>query len=231
MKLGDSATKKAIKGFIDEARACAQCRKEDGVNILGYAAMLTTFSCVLAVGEMLVIDRNPKKYGRGKKWPCDKESIREFYSEMQPDEQTWLLPPEGKSVEDFDPYRGKPWKLLSDLRNALVHAISMSPFVALVPSREAVQSEGFEGKLCIVVPDFIVAIDKTFERVADENPDVDWDPAARTIRRLTQVICQVTDTGISGGSIVPETTSASVDIEGETNLAEYLKRRSGDGTV
>lgn len=233
MKLGDSATKKAIKGFIDEAQACAQCRKEDGVNILGYAAMLTTFSCVLAVREMLVIGRNPEKYGGGKNWPRDGESIREFYNEMQrvTDERTWLLPPEGTSIEEFDPYREKLWKLLSDLRNALVHAVSMSPFVALVSSGEAAQSEELKGKLCIVVPDFIVAVDETFQRVADENPDVDWDPAAPTIRRLTQVICQVTDTGISAGSIAPETTSASVDIEGETDLVEYLRRRSGIGRV
>jgi hypothetical protein len=51
------------------------------------------------------------------------------------------------------------------------------------------------------------------------------------IRRLTQVICRVTDTGMSRGSIAPETASAQVDIEDESELSEYLKRRSGDGTA
>jgi hypothetical protein len=237
MKLGADTTKRAIRDFLDEARSCARYRKEDGVNVHGYAAMLTAFSCVLSIGEMLVIDRNRGEYTqdddppwrRKRKYPTDRISIQEFYKEMEKivDWRFWLFPPEGQTIDGAGDYRDKHWKLLYDLRNALVHAISINIYVAMVPDKEWAQSEQFRQKWRIVVPDFITAVEKTCEHIVEEHDNVRWDPAGPTARRLATFI----HTEDSTGSRSNEETAAPVDTEGTTDLLEYVTHISGNGAA
>lgn len=121
MKLGDQRTKQLIANFIEEARLCANYRKDDRGSILGYAAVATVFQCILAVGESLTGSRDIKG------------NLLAILQYMQAPQDS-LLPPKGQPYDSDNAATA-----LTNLRNSLAHALLLPPDVAMLPGRAFIQ--------------------------------------------------------------------------------------------
>ena len=149
-RLNNPKVQEALQYFVDEARICAQPTDQEGM-ILGIAAMCTIFPCIMVLGEALANGE------------ISKEIVDSFYEEM-PDKRKWIFPPEGARHND-ETIRG----LLLRLRHGLAHAVSMPDEIALVSSRQdAGTSTG--DRWCIIVPDFVEAVDETIKRLTETRP-------------------------------------------------------------
>jgi len=160
VKIADAQVLEVISLCIGEARACATIRKEDGVNVLGMAAMSTLFSCVLAVGEAVLTKR-----GR------DCEVIAAFCREMA-DSQSWLIHPQGRRAD-----AATVSDVLTSLRNGLAHALSVPDGIKLLPDKCG--TEGLPPDCWgIVVRDFVDAVEAAIIKITREKPGLRWDPGA-----------------------------------------------------
>jgi len=165
MKLGDQEVQEAIAHFVDEARTCAKTPRDDGV--LGFAAMLSILSCMLAVGEALTGDKGGTDAAR-----------QAFYDEM--DDCSWLLPPKGTTHSDE-----KAIGILKDVRDGLAHTLTMPPYVMLLPNaasdkaQEDKYGEAHLKRWRLVVPDFIDAVEATIDKICRKYAHVDWDPRGK----------------------------------------------------
>ena len=144
LRFGDEEVQKSVRLFLDEARTCAETGQHG--RILGFAAMTTIFSCMLAVGEALAL--------RSHRHPGIDASIESFHAEML-DKRSWLLPPGGTTHDDVETCR-----ILGTVRNGLAHSLSMPPDVRLSPNKEAAVSSD-KDKWRMIVPDLVDAVDET----------------------------------------------------------------------
>lgn len=166
MKFGDKGVQEAIAHFIEEARLCASTRRADGV--LGFAAMSTIFSCMLAVGEALALAQSKRK----------EDAYDIFYDEMA--DYSWFLPPEGITRS-----REAAIEKLRYIRNGLAHTLMMPPEVMLLPNRAADKAhkdkfgEAHLKRWRLIVPDFIGAVERTVNQVSSKYAHVDWDPVGQ----------------------------------------------------
>jgi hypothetical protein len=209
MKLDDKEVQDAIAHFIEEARLCAQTQRKDGV--LGFAAMSTIFSCILAVGEALT---------GGKGGPG--AAYQAFYDEI--DDHSWLLPPKGTTYSDAEAI-----EKLRFVRNGLAHALTMPPDVMLLPNRasdkdhEVTYGEEHLSRCRLVVPDFIDAVEETINKIGKDSPGVAWDPKGTSmgwdrgpVATLSVPRSSEEETGLSTGSSTGSPVYWSVATAGST---------------
>ncbi len=168
--------KNSAELYLDEAERCANSTPK----VLGFAAMTTALSCVVAIGEALI----------GETGQSDEKCIRAFCQKMTDHE--WFLTSVGKTNLADMP------KTLTDVRNALVHALSLPNDVCLVPVREKYQATQDTKRPTGIVPSlFVRSVRSTIENIAKEQPDFQFDPLASQKKRS---IVQVTSSGSSAST-------------------------------
>lgn len=143
-----SDVSKSINRYIYEARACAR----HSPDVLGLAAMTTTLSCVVAVGEALI----------GRTRPSDKDCIEAFCDKIT--DYSWLLLRNGTATQHITK------NVLPRLRNALIHALSLPDDVCLVPSKAEYTTELMQSFSHAVIPlGFVEAIANTINTLLTQG--------------------------------------------------------------
>ena len=99
------------------------------------------------------------------------EAIEAVYKEM-PGKASWLLTPEGPNPDDTIVV-GK----IKQLRDALVHQLSLPNDTILFPNRESARS-GTGHAWGIIVPEFIDAVESAVPRIVEKHGNKKWDPGA-----------------------------------------------------
>ena len=121
----------SIQRFIFEARKCAE-------QELGFAALLTVFPIILAVLEAVV--RAKRRIQESKHIP-EKDVLSVFMPSIH-DRRSWLFTPNSLSDTDL------ATKLI-DIRDSLVHQISLPPDVFLTNTALELQDQWKNGKFDI----------------------------------------------------------------------------------
>jgi hypothetical protein len=199
LKLGAEQVQDAIKHFMEEAKQAAQTGRPvenksglPGEGVLGYAAMLTALSCLVAVGECM-------KGGGG-----IEQQVEIFHVHMI-DKSSWLIPPEGITPNDKEVQ-----KKLKEIRNSLAHCLAGPYDVILLPNRESdieysKKYANHTKRWRIIVPEFIEAVKETIDKVSDDGQyrDNDWNPTRQdeSTRAMADVsIPHVSPEESTGGS-------------------------------
>jgi hypothetical protein len=159
--IADPEVQDAVSHFVNEARQCARTAREDNPHgILGYAALSTIFSCVLATGEAVIGKQSGVR------------TLIEAICREMGDKRSWLLPPEGTIFNEAIAV-----DLLTELRNGLAHALCIPEHVVLFPDR-GIAERSRQKKWRIIVPDFVDAVEKAVRSITTQHPDLVWDPTA-----------------------------------------------------
>jgi hypothetical protein len=171
MKFRDQQVQQAIAHFISDTRRSAETPTEDtSGGIRGLAAISTILAVAVAVGEVFVEEARGQESTRA--------TVKAFYNLMV-DKTSWLKPPVGTSHSDE-----RARELLADIRDSLLHALSLPPDVMLLPDQRPDTQLGPEERKrwSLVVPDFIDAVDKTIKKInADrEKRCKPWNPSPRS---------------------------------------------------
>jgi hypothetical protein len=168
-KLGSKEVKRSIKHLIREARICAETQVEINTGqekgVLGFAAMLTIFPVMISISEALLGHRDEVK-----------KSINDFATKMKND-NSWLIksPSSPQNIKH---------KTLVDMRNGLVHAVSLPHKVLLTKNITEAQVYWSDnpGKYnCIIgIKEFIDEIERTSDRLIEDSrySGKDFDPKA-----------------------------------------------------
>lgn len=152
-----------IDMYLDEADWCANhTYKSDTDAVLGLAAMTLSLACVVSVGEALF---------REIKGPNDisiKSSIAAFCNEMNNND--WFLSPEGK------PSKQKLAETLTNIRNALIHGLSLPNGVCLVPKAEDYYDHhSINYEIGIEPRRFVAEVKKTINELIRRRPSLPFD--------------------------------------------------------
>lgn len=160
--------------YLQEADLCA-----NNSPVLGFAAMTMTLSCVVAIGEALF----------GKARAPDEKCIAAFCKMMTNNE--WLLHAQGQNTNE------SPSQILTSVRNALFHALSLPNHVCLVPSPENFKAfERTNVRIGIVPSLFVRSVKETIDNIVKTKPRFDFDGLADSTKRSLVV---VTCTGSKAG--------------------------------
>lgn len=155
--------KAAAEDYLSEAEWCA-----DGIparagksQVLGFAAMSLALACVVAFGDALI--------GCKSKRPSDAQCIKQFCTHM--DYHRWLLQraaqPGGRTSE----------QLLIDVRNALIHALSLPQGVCLAPDLQAYDATPQGEFPTAIVPGlFVKAVKATITEIAGQHANQPFEP-------------------------------------------------------
>ena len=153
--------------FLDEADICAN----HSPKVLGFAAMTTTLSCVIAFGEALIGRANIK------------ENMKAFCSNMT--NYDWLLNDQGQT---------KAYDVLTDVRNGLSHVLSLPGKVWLVRTKEDFKATGEHKDQIGIVPSlFVRSVRETIDNIVQKSPGLVFD----LLKNRNLVI--VTGTGSKAG--------------------------------
>lgn len=155
--------KKSLAIFISEARWCADQEK-------GFAAMLTIFPVILAVGEADTL-------------ASEMEHQLESFINQSPSYRSWLL------HEEEDLPTEEIVSLLYKLRNALAHNASTPESIYLVKSIKDAKEElkDYGDKKFVGVIEFIDAVESYVQSVLKQKATVTFDPRPRAARRPARV--------------------------------------------
>jgi hypothetical protein len=146
--------KKSADLYLEEAKLCATCIP----RVLGFAAMSLTLACVVSIGEALT----------GKARDSDENCITAFCGKLVTCD--WLLSHQGQVSNQ------SPAQILSRVRNALVHALSLPNDVCLVPTPEAFYSAYSPQYSVGIVPSlFVGAVQRTIDDIVQQQPLLTFD--------------------------------------------------------
>jgi len=170
--------------YLQEADLCAN----HSPKVLGFAAMTTAMSCVVAFGQALL----------GEPKPPDEKCISAFCEKMS--NFDWLLTAQGQV-----PNRN-PADILTAVRNALVHALSLPNDVCLVPAPERFKATEDTGRLIGIVPSlFVQSVRETLDNIEIAQPKFDFDLLADQKKRSpVQVTTNGSSASISKSSSVQD---------------------------
>ena len=145
-----SEVKNSSDLYLQEAELCA-----NHSPVLGFAAMTMALSCVVAFGEALL----------GKARAPAEDCIKEFYKKMNSND--WLLDPQGHS---------SPYEILTGVRNALFHVLSLPNHVCFVRVREDFRAtEVNKSRIGIVPSLFVRSVRETIANIISANPGLCFD--------------------------------------------------------
>ena len=160
-KLGSERVKKSISHLVREARICAATELEMNgeIRVLGFAAMLTIFPVMNSISEAILETRRIE------------DIIPHFVKEMS-NSSSWLI--RSPSCSDSDE------SVIKNVRNGLVHAMSLPPQILLTKNSTDARTYMDEnpGKYdCIIgIEQFIDDVERTANRLVNDNPEIDFDP-------------------------------------------------------
>jgi hypothetical protein len=143
--------------LLDEANICAN----HSPKVLGFAAMMTTLSCVIAFGEALIGKANIEK------------SIEAFCGKMT--NYDWLLNAreQRNSVE-----------VLTSIRNGLAHVLSIPNNICLIPTTEDFEvAAAHKGKIGIVPSLLVHSVQETIDNIEKTCPNLNFDNDAEKKKR------------------------------------------------
>ena len=168
-KLGSEEVKKSIKHLIHEARICAETEVKINTDqekgVLGFAAMLTIFPVMISVSEAI----------SGQRGEVNKP-INDFATRMKNDNR-WLITP-------LSSPQNIKHDTLVDIRNGLVHAVSLRPRTLLTKNITEAQVYWVDGPGkydCIIgIKEFIDEVGRTVDRIVNDPrySGKDFDPGA-----------------------------------------------------
>lgn len=150
-------TQRSILRFVHEARECAALQ-------LGLACLSTLFSVVLAVAEAICPGQ------------ANDEQVVEVFVMKMPDKTSWL------AVTPPPPSDSALAKLLTDVRNAMAHQLSLPSHVLLAKSNEeaALLSVSKPGLVLISTTGLTKAVGETAEDLVRSYPSALFDPRPRS---------------------------------------------------
>ena len=149
-----SQVAEAAENFLNEAERCSRSDP-----VMGFAAMSTAFACVIAIGESLVGQPRAK----------DHACINAFCRKMSSFD--WLLTSQNNQSQ-----QQIPAEILWNVRNALVHALSLPSNVVLVPTKESFADYSSKFEIGIVPNLFVQVVRKTVQEVISQQPAITFDP-------------------------------------------------------
>lgn len=161
-KLGSEEVRACIDHFLREAKECAQTKtisSKGETGVLGFAAMLTIFSVITAVSEAIIKDRNIEK-------------SFDFFIEKMKQFDSFLIQPSSASNNCKEAVR--------NVRNGLVHAMSLPPKVLLARNKEDANKymkDNPRSYDCIIgLLEFIEEVERTANCLVKDYSDNDFNP-------------------------------------------------------
>ncbi len=148
-----SDAKASIERFMKEARCCAVCE-------LGFAAMLTAFSVLLAVEEAVL-------------GPSDIDDLIGGFLPSMKSTNNWFHSPVATPTDQI--IAGA----LVELRNALAHELSMPTGVKMVNTapQAATAQQQWPGSHVVSVVEFVEDVGATALTIVAANPNAVMDPS------------------------------------------------------
>lgn len=162
-KLGSEEVMESIEHFLREAKECAQTKTtstKGETGVLGFAAMLTIFSAITAVSEAIIEDRNIEK-------------LFDFFIEKMEQYDSFLIQSPLSTSNNCE-------EIVRNVRNGLVHAMSLPPKVLLASNKEDankyMQDNPGQYDCIIGLLEFIEEVEKTVNCLVKDYSDKDFDP-------------------------------------------------------
>jgi hypothetical protein len=171
----------SVQDFLNEARFCAE-------NGKGFAAMCTVFPVILAISEAV----NPGLRH-------DDDLIMAFVASMA-DKRSWLVAPSKGAIVVTDKELGE---ILTNLRNALAHALSQPIDVVLVNTVAEVVSNPAapSDRWFIGTTELVEAVRDAASRLIAANAHMTFDPKPRGTTERAPAVGESAPWGPSASAI------------------------------
>ena len=153
----------SVDRFFTEAKECIN-------QELGFSAMLTTFAVMEAVAEACKGKRSSSK------------SLIQYFTREMGDTPSWLIPPTSpiflRSVSSLEGFNGSITRGLTDIRNGLVHNLSLPPHVSLAKDGTSAQEYARQNPddYVINVSEFIESVKEMCQTLINRFPENVFDP-------------------------------------------------------